>query len=196
MPRGTYISTKPCVKCGNVERYAAGSACVLCQRKARASWWRSEAGKQFSRARKAALKAKHVRGDAYTSGKLCVKCGGSLRLRSNSACVKCNKEGLRRLGTRPEMRQKRREAAWCKAGVRVGGVPLTYEKFQESIAQQRGVCAICETRVDESAHVDHDHTTGQFRGVLCSDCNHLLGFFEKAQKYLGRIQRYLRCVNA
>lgn len=47
-----------------------------------------------------------------------------------------------------------------------------------SIAQN-GVCAICrhECERGRALSVDHDHCTGQIRGLLCSNCNLVLGLF-------------------
>jgi recombination endonuclease VII len=56
---------------------------------------------------------------------------------------------------------------------------------------QENTCAIC--RADGPVHVDHDHETGKIRGILCFNCNRLLGYvgddltwFEKAIAYLER----------
>lgn len=53
------------------------------------------------------------------------------------------------------------------------------------VAQQDGVCAICgepPTPKNTRAHwdgklcVDHDHDTGEVRGLLCNDCNLVVGY--------------------
>lgn len=56
---------------------------------------------------------------------------------------------------------------------------------------QRGCCAICERR-PRTLVVDHDHLTGQVRGLLCVNCNFALGELaddaarcESAARYLG-----------
>lgn len=56
----------------------------------------------------------------------------------------------------------------------------------EVFNKQSGKCAICETLLGErnangnvpsEAQLDHDHSTGQLRGVLCRNCNMALGLF-------------------
>ena len=58
------------------------------------------------------------------------------------------------------------------------------------ILRQDGVCAVC--RKARAAHVDHDHTTGIVRGVLCFKCNRGLGVFEDDLALLRKAQGYLR----
>lgn len=58
---------------------------------------------------------------------------------------------------------------------------LTVEQYEAIIEHQGGVCAIClgdptPTRQGHLFHVDHDHETGEVRGILCQACNHLLGW--------------------
>jgi hypothetical protein len=38
------------------------------------------------------------------------------------------------------------------------------------VVAQDGRCAICGSAL-EQLHVDHDHETGEIRGLLCSNCN-------------------------
>jgi hypothetical protein len=52
---------------------------------------------------------------------------------------------------------------------------LSVADHEQLLAQQGGVCAICG---DESpAHTDHDHGSGQVRGLLCARCNLGIGQF-------------------
>jgi hypothetical protein len=40
-------------------------------------------------------------------------------------------------------------------------------------------------------HVDHDHATGQVRGMLCSNCNQALGNVRDSVQVLERLAGYL-----
>lgn len=55
---------------------------------------------------------------------------------------------------------------------------ITVERYDELLAEQDGVCAICSGppfgKSDRFYHVDHDHETGAIRGLLCHSCNLLL----------------------
>ena len=67
---------------------------------------------------------------------------------------------------------------------------ITLETFNQMLADQNGVCAICRKPSAKSYHCDHDHKTGVVRGVLCHWCNTSLGWFEAnkiaANQYLEK----------
>jgi hypothetical protein len=54
---------------------------------------------------------------------------------------------------------------------------ITEDEVAVMIEAQGGLCAICGTRPAE--HVDHDHSTGAVRGILCFTCNVGLGNFDE-----------------
>jgi hypothetical protein len=66
---------------------------------------------------------------------------------------------------------------------------LTKQALAELIDSQGGFCAICRHR--PALHVDHDHLTGEVRGVLCFPCNAALGHFKDRIDLLARAARYL-----
>lgn len=62
---------------------------------------------------------------------------------------------------------------------------LSLTQFNTMLENQKGCCLICNTNNPKgqgSFHVDHCHTTGKIRGLLCSNCNTKLGWFEKYSK--------------
>lgn len=63
------------------------------------------------------------------------------------------------------------------------------------LLEQHGMCAICgrPLAVDsKNTHADHDHTTGRVRGLLCNQCNVLLGQAEDNIARLHAAIEYLR----
>ena len=48
---------------------------------------------------------------------------------------------------------------------------ITADEYQAILATQGGVCAICGGRRSYRLNVDHCHTTGVVRGLLCRLCN-------------------------
>lgn len=76
---------------------------------------------------------------------------------------------------------------------------LTPDTYDELLAAQGGVCAICcgppKGRPGVSGtsyHIDHDHTTGAVRGLLCNTCNSGLGNFKDDPERLADAIRYLQ----
>jgi hypothetical protein len=58
---------------------------------------------------------------------------------------------------------------------------------------QGGGCCICgrPPRDDISLHVDHDHSTGEIRGILCFRCNNALADFQEDTALLRNAIGYL-----
>lgn len=58
---------------------------------------------------------------------------------------------------------------------------------------QGGLCALCTISLDTvKACVDHCHSTGLVRGILCDRCNVGLGFLEPSlEAFLQRVEQYL-----
>ena len=72
---------------------------------------------------------------------------------------------------------------------------LTHEAFAILLAGQGGVCAICRTDKPNSHGwcVDHDHSTGAVRGILCHSCNTGIGALKDS---LVLVQAALEYLNA
>ncbi len=66
---------------------------------------------------------------------------------------------------------------------------MTTDEYNSLYEAQAGGCAIC-TRTGK-LFVDHCHTTGIVRGLLCRYCNTGLGMFEDQPERLTRAIHYL-----
>jgi hypothetical protein len=73
---------------------------------------------------------------------------------------------------------------------------LSAEEYDTFFREQGGVCAICKQESDTTGknsklHVDHDHTTGKVRGLLCYRCNVAMGFLSEDTQRIYQILDYI-----
>ena len=96
-------------------------------------------------------------------------------------------------GKRNQCKRCRSEEAWKRVyGLEAG-------EYDKLLASQKGVCAICGTDTPTENHdetrphlyVDHCHTSGAVRGLLCSSCNTGLGLFKDNPERLKAAIQYL-----
>ena len=69
-------------------------------------------------------------------------------------------------------------------------------RYHEILAEQGGKCAICDSsdpgsRRNKHFHVDHCHTTGVVRGLLCAHCNTAIGSMRDSPERLRAAVAYL-----
>jgi hypothetical protein len=71
---------------------------------------------------------------------------------------------------------------------------ITLVDYNELFILQNGRCAICgihQVELTRALHVDHNHDTGEIRGLLCSNCNTGMGMFSDDVNMLQRVIAYL-----
>ena len=71
---------------------------------------------------------------------------------------------------------------------------ITLEQYKEMFSKQNGCCAICKRPLSEfkrSLAVDHDHKTNKIRGLLCVNCNIILGNAYDSIEILTQAIQYL-----
>ena len=69
---------------------------------------------------------------------------------------------------------------------------LTENDYKKLWHDQKGRCALCGTETkDEYLDVDHDHSTGLVRGLLCRKCNLWLDDNKITKEKLERLEQYL-----
>src|SRR5262249_50729082 len=71
---------------------------------------------------------------------------------------------------------------------------ITLEQFESMLEAQGGGCAICGGLPGGRGnfHVDHNHVTGEIRGLLCHYCNVTLGNMKDSPELLEKAAAYLR----
>lgn len=75
---------------------------------------------------------------------------------------------------------------------------ITEDQYHAMLDRQDGMCAICGTTSnrygDETERhfaVDHDHATGEVRGLLCQTCNRMIGLANDSVEMLRKAMEYL-----
>ncbi len=72
---------------------------------------------------------------------------------------------------------------------------ITLNDYEVLLENQQNLCAICSRpeRINKAyLAVDHCHTTGKVRGLLCQACNTTLGKVEEREDLLLKMVDYLR----
>lgn len=90
-----------------------------------------------------------------------------------------------------EVKMVRKKASHERmVGNTYGLPPGHYDRLK---AFQGGVCWICQraTGKVKALAVDHNHTTGEVRGILCGVCNQLIGHLRDEPDRARRIADYL-----
>lgn len=69
---------------------------------------------------------------------------------------------------------------------------ITCDDYDRMLVEQYGCCKICGKRPGKRRlHIDHDHDSGAVRGLLCQNCNHLLGNAKDSPDILRLAASYL-----
>lgn len=76
---------------------------------------------------------------------------------------------------------------------------MTLSDYLQMYHNQQGTCKICkspfeiqmENAWNKTANVDHCHTTGKIRGLLCNNCNRGIGHLKDSPDLLRAAAEYL-----
>jgi hypothetical protein len=76
---------------------------------------------------------------------------------------------------------------------------ITEQDYERMLEEQGNTCAVCNappkpftTKSEPRLHIDHCHTTGKVRGLLCGHCNSALGQARDDPAILQGLIEYLR----
>lgn len=125
-----------------------------------------------------------------------------LRQEQETGCRKCSK--CKQLKPLKEFfnRQPKEGAGRCRECVAQSWIKYRYriepEAFFQMVKQQKGLCAICQADLElslesarrrKSAAIDHCHSTGAVRGLLCQPCNSGMGLLgDSVERLLAAVQ--------
>lgn len=78
-------------------------------------------------------------------------------------------------------------------GQRLRKYGITQEQYDALLAHQGGVCAVCTQPMSGSRTevIDHDHATGQVRGIIHGGCNVALGMLDDNPEWFLNAAKYL-----
>jgi hypothetical protein len=69
---------------------------------------------------------------------------------------------------------------------------VTLEQYEAMLQAQGGVCAICAQGSEKKFAIDHDHSTGRVRGLLCIPCNVGIANLKESVSVLKQAISYLQ----
>lgn len=106
-------------------------------------------------------------------------------------CVSCNRETVKKWRANNPKGYK----AWQVQSF----YGITLPEAERMLAKQNDCCAICNKSISlettdvrqNRACIDHNHDTGQVRGLLCDKCNRGLGYFNDNEELLLKAVNYL-----
>ena len=130
----------------------------------------------------------------YSESGFCKYCGTELNpdnwlpssyINGEYICRECNKKRC--------SRYYHANSTHLNDKVRVVKFGITLDDLEEMDRQQGGRCKICGGVDDfQRLSIDHDHSTGKVRGLLCTKCNSGLGQFRDDPELLEAAAQYLR----
>lgn len=110
---------------------------------------------------------------------------GEAKGKPQAKCKVCNVQDSAEYAKTDEAKKRYNATRRIK---RIESYGITLEQFEEMVRRQHGLCAICNKKPAHVLRIDHDHKTGNLRGLLCLSCNAALGWAERNYK---QIEDYL-----
>jgi hypothetical protein len=128
--------------------------------------------------------------------KRCPKCKQTLNdadfYEKTRNCKKCHLENMKDYHSR----NKEKVALINRKHKLMRNYGITIQQYEYLLKEQNSKCAICGTSEIKRSkakyfNVDHNHKTGKIRGLLCHDCNVLLGKLSDNIEICKKVIEYL-----
>lgn len=177
-----YFTGKKCSRGHISPRYASSGNCAQCIAERKGNAYINFRGKSSKRSAENQILAEEAIAGGKTTYFALTQCphGHSERFVNSNSCVECSRLNM----------QKRKEESKWKRIEKLYGV--TKSIFDLMLKDQDHKCAICESEIKESAHIDHCHTDGHVRGLLCSRCNQAIGLLDEDTERMKKAVSYIR----
>lgn len=89
----------------------------------------------------------------------------------------------------PAFRAMKNESArWARRKAKYG---ITRDQYEALLDEQNGRCKICGGNFGYDLRVDHNHGTGEVRGLLCANCNSGIGYLKDDPEIMKSAIQYL-----
>lgn len=181
-----YFTGKRCSKNHLSPRYASSSNCVECIANARGKASINSNGRSSKRSavnHAAALAA--IAGGAldYLSDSSCPH-GHYRRYVTTNNCIDCDVESRAR---------RAEKARWSRIKKEYG---LSKFDVEQLLNKQNFQCVICSINIQNGYHVDHCHSSGKVRGLLCQKCNQAIGLLKESESLFFKAAEYIKEHNA
>jgi hypothetical protein len=125
---------------------------------------------------------------------VCIDCGDGVTGQKSKRCLPCRRK-FEQGNTKPRHEYARNWALQKKYGIDNDGFEAIWNAF-------RGQCGICSKELTmpeqkrgqrpSAAVIDHDHNTGNIRGLLCNSCNKAIGLLKDNADLVQKAADYLR----
>ena len=94
-----------------------------------------------------------------------------------------------RMRSRKKVHPARTEK-WMREGHLRHLYGIGLKDYEALVDSQNNLCAICG--LDDKLYVDHNHSEGHVRGLLCQNCNVVIGCAKESIETLLRAAEYIR----
>ena len=131
----------------------------------------------------------------YKNGRVCTTCGEFKN--ADEYSLERDVRAFKGITMRSKCRSCNEHRKWKRFIVKRYGI--TVDQYYEMLALQNNACKICDSEYNNSDRcesgklfIDHCHTTGKVRGLLCHKCNQGLGYLDDDTDRLQRAIEYLK----